>query len=296
MEPVRFNSSIDMKFERGPDHASHGFMESVGYYYLAQPGRAASRVGIAINRQAPLDPVSTATIMMELLNHERIGDYRGAHDYIDTYLERETQFPFAPLLRLRQIAYRERLSGFDAVRPQYEEMTAPGMQTAAREQAEAALWLHREPGNALLFSYCNADVKIYLDGQLVGRYDDPQKVFLARVTVEPGRHVLAIEARQKQPPHWVQLCLRTAGGDIVTKPSWKWAFNPAGNWSALDFDDSGWKPCGGTGVKGPPDDPFVWIEPNGFVDAQSQAVGLRAPAEWPAADAFAVYRYAFDTP
>ena len=41
-DAVLFDRSIDVRFERGPDNASNGWLESVGYYYMRTPVAAGS--------------------------------------------------------------------------------------------------------------------------------------------------------------------------------------------------------------------------------------------------------------
>ena len=64
------------------------------------------------------------------------------------------------------------------------------------------------------------------------------------------------------------------------------------------FDDSAWKKVGGLGVKGPPEVPYVWVEPNAYVYVQSRALGLRpGPSDpWPNKQGYVVYRREFELP
>jgi hypothetical protein len=57
-----------------------------------------------------------------------------------------------------------------------------------------------------------------------------------------------------------------------------------------DYDDSNWRTLEGTGVKGPPEEPFIWVEPDPFLDMQSRAVGIRPSGDWPPAGGLVVYR------
>lgn len=54
-DPVDFQSAVSVYSERGPDHASHGWMESVSFYYLDAPARAHSMPGDPALRQVPDD-------------------------------------------------------------------------------------------------------------------------------------------------------------------------------------------------------------------------------------------------
>lgn len=297
LDPVRFDSSFSMTFERGPDDASHGWMESTAFYYLEKPAAAAFAVGPAAERRPPADPLVEGTVMTDLLNYERFGDYRGAREYIDEYLQLRPSFPFAALLRLRQIAYTEKIEGFEKAKPLYEKFLAAETQPQAVEQAKLLLWFHESPSNALATLYTNPRARLLFDGQEVCVSDGPDRATTAQLQVGPGRHGLAIQSGYQPYPDWVQAGLRTHGGFVGTDPTWRYKFNaPDGPWSAADFDDRAWMTVGGTGVKGPPEEPFVWIEPNAFVDMQSQSAGLRAMEDWPRERRHNVFRKTIEIP
>ena len=297
LDATKFGKAFRMDFERGPDQASRGAMESVAWYYLSAPAAAGSVLGTALDRAPPRDPLAEATVMNELLNYERFGDYRGAREYIEAFLQMHSKFPKAALLRLREIAYRERLEGFDAVRPEYERFIAAETDSEAVEQAKLLLWFHESPDHALLSLYSTAPARALLDGQEAVTAGRPERAVVQGVTVGAGRHALALHTLWSPYPSWLQAALRTHEGLVVTTPDWKYTFRPAESWGASDFDDSSWPAVGGTGVKGPPEEPFIWMDPNGFVDLQSQAVGLRANDEvWPDKRGFFVFRRAFERP
>ncbi len=294
MNPVLFDASLDMVFERGPDHASRGWMESVAFYYLDKPGQAFARLGLPAQRQPPQDPaLAPATLMTEIWNYERFRDYRGADEYIDRYLEQYPQFPFADILRLRQVAYTERAQGFESVRPRYEQLAASATNEPVRRLANLLLWYRQSPSNALLGAYANTRTRLFLDGKEIGEAGDPERMLVWGVQIGPGKHVLAMQAPWKQYPDWTQVMLRTHQGDVFTAPGWKHALNPPPGWQNPDYDDRAWEPVPG-GTKGPPEEPHIWVMPDPFVDMQSKASGLRPAMEWPDHKGLVVYRKVFD--
>ncbi|MDO9541753.1 MAG: hypothetical protein Q7J98_05465, partial [Kiritimatiellia bacterium] len=160
-------------------------------------------------------------------------------------------------------------------------------------QAKMLLWFHERDSNAILGLYANTPARCFLDGQLVVETTRPEKLTVTGLELRPGKHVLAIQCRYHPYPAWVQACLRTHSGPVITDSSWKHCVDPSGNWPALDYNDSSWQIAGGTGSKGPPEEPFVWIEPNAFVDMQSLAAGLFYFA-WPDKTKPLVLRHVFD--
>ena len=88
--------------------------------------------------------------------------------------------------------------------------------------------------------------------------------------------------------------MRTHAGDIFTTTAWKHRVNPTGAWTQPDYNDADWVTVGGTGCKGPPEEPYIWVEPNAFVDMQSKAIGIRPSIEWLDKSKLIVYRCVFE--
>ena len=294
MDPSRFEDSLDMEFERGPDQKSRAFFESVSWVYLDQP-QAADTVRLRPeNRAAPQDPrLDSAGIMTALWNHERFGDWRGERDELAARLRRfgpQLAAPARRMLEFRAALLDEKLGGPDPL-PQFLADANETVRTAA-----AMLQRQRTAGSAVATFYANMPAKLFVDGRETLRTGHPERPVVAAFDLPPGRHVLAIQASRQNYPDWVQLALRGRDWFAGTDPSWKFAFNPEGDWAAPDYDDSTWPVHGGPGVKGPPEEPYVWVEPDPFLDMQSQAFGLRPPREWPAQGGNAVYRQTIVVP
>jgi hypothetical protein len=296
-DPIAFDKSIDFEFERGPDHASRGFMESISFYYLSMPDRADSDISANVPRAPPNDPFAPVSVMMALNDLERLGDFNGATDYIDCFLDKYPDYPYKQILRLRKIGYLEREKGFTAAKSQYEQFCAGETNEMARKMAEMALWFNSDPGNALLGVYCNTRTGIYMDGTFVGEAGSPERMQFFGLQIQPGKHALALQSVYRDYPYWVQACLRTHSGDIYTSPRWKYTYAPKGNFSVPDYDDSAWMVTGGTEEsKGPPVDPYIWLEPHPFVDMQSKAKGFWVTNDWPNKQEKAVFSANFQIP
>ncbi|MFH1476703.1 MAG: glycoside hydrolase family 172 protein [Verrucomicrobiota bacterium] len=293
-DPVMFQQSFRMIFERGPDNASKGWLESVAYYYLDQPRPSPATLLTSHERRPPEDQFTQATIMQELWNYERFGDYDGARQYIDRFLKKQHGFPFAGMLRLRQAAYLERMHGFQTAKPFYEKILAADTNAPVQQQARLLLWFHENPTHSLLGVYCNTDTRVYLDGQFLGAAGSPERMSIIGFELRPGRHVLALQCQYHPYPDWVQACLRMHGGDICTAPFWKHRVNPMGAWTQPDYNDADWATVGGLGCKGPPEEPYIWVEPNALIDMQSKAIGIRPSIEWQDKSKSVVYRCVFD--
>lgn len=295
MDPSVFRESLDMEFERGPRdqasgrrHASRAFFESVGWCYLDRPQAADTMRLRSEDRAAPQDlRLDPAVLMTALWNHERLGDWQGARDELSVRLRRHGA-PYPPpvrrMLEFRLALYEEKLGGPDPL-PAFLEDPEEHVRTAAE-----MLRRRRMDGKALAVFYANMPARLFLNGRELMQAGHPEKPSAAVLDVPSGRHVLAIQALRQRYPDWVQLAVRGPGWFAGTDPSWKFAFDPEGDWASADYDDSAWAEVGGTGVKGPPEEPFVWVEPDPFLDMQSRAIGLRPGREWPAGADRVVYR------
>jgi len=275
-EPVLFDQNFKMDFERGPNHASHAAYESVSFYYIEQPQAADSRLA---NRAAPTDPLRQYTLMIDLWNFERFGDLRGEAEFIDRYIEQYNP-PFADVLKARAQACRYELG--------------EGNLDNAPEVLQR---LYTEESAALVQLYCNMSSDLYLDGEKILSGGDPKMPVSKLVELKKGRHVLAVSSGWQEYPKWTQVAVRTAAGFLIgTSKDWKHAVNPSGNWAAMDYDDSAWvgfKNYDGR-VKGPPEEPYLWVKPDPFINTLSQASGLRPSAPWGSKKGRVVYRKVFE--
>jgi len=275
-EPILFDQNFKMEFERGPNHASHAAYESVSFYYLDEPQAADSRLE---KRAAPVDALRKYTLMTDLWSFERFGDLQGEADYIDRYIEQYNP-SFTETLRWRARACRYEIG------------------EGSMDDASGLLkQLYTQPDAALVHLYCNMPSELYLDGELILKGGDPKKTAAVLVELKKGNHVLAVASAWKQYPKWTQVAVRNADGFLVgTSKDWKHAVNPSGNWAALEYDDSKWLPLKNYDgrVRGPPEEPIIWVEPDPFINTLSQASGLRPSAPWGSKKGRVVYRHIFE--
>ncbi len=288
MDPARFGKSLDMAFERGPDQKSRAFYESVAWCYLDRPQPADTVRLRPENRGMPQDPqLDMGGLMTAMWNHERFGDAQGERDELSARLRRfGAQLPATTrrMLEFRRALLDEQLGGPPAL-PVFLADTNEAVATAAtmirRQRAGEA---------ALAVLYANMPAKLFVDGNEVVQAGHPERPASISFELPPGPHVLAIQAPRQRYPDWVQLAIRGKDWFAGTDATWKFAFHPGGDWKTMDFDDSAWPELAAPGVKGPPEEPFIWVEPDPFLDMQSKALGIRPPMEWPGQASFVVYR------
>jgi len=272
-DPILFDEGIDISFERGGKHDSSGWMESVGYYYLASPGESGSGFDVP-SRYAPSDEHDTATFMLQVLDHERLGDFDGARARLEEFLALHPDDPAKDILALRLVAYEERSDGYDAVREKYEAI-AGGADGTAAAQAKMLMSIHEAPGKGLLSAYCNASSRLSLNGKPIMKVDHPEVMGVLPIEISAGTHSLVVEAKWSRQTPWVYAHLASPLGDVFSSAdgTWKWTKNPAGDFHDPNYDDSSWKPILRSS-KGPPEDPYFKVQPNAFVGFQSKGEAM----------------------
>jgi hypothetical protein len=272
-DPILFEEGVDVSFERGGNHDSKGWMESVGYYYLKEPGAAGSIISDS-DRYAPPDKYDPDTFMLQVLDHERLGDYEGARARVEEFLALHPNDPAKNILEVRLVAYEERAAGYDAVREKYAAIAASGNGSAAT-QANMLMWVHQDTGRALLGAYCNAASRIFVDGKPVMKVDHGEAIGVLPIEISSGTHTLVVDATWTRQSPWVYVHLASPLGDVSSSSdgSWKWTRKPEGNIHSPDYDDSSWTPIFRSS-KGPPEDPFFKVQPNAFVGMQSAGDGM----------------------
>jgi len=294
MDPSQFETSLDMEFERGPEQASKAFFESVSWSYLADPQSANTIRLRSANRGTPQDPrLDMAATMTALWNYERFDDLQGERDELAMRLRRYgTQFPTSArrMLQFRLALLDEALGGADPL-PVFLQDPDEAVRRAAN-----LIQRQRMNGDALSVFYANMPAKLFVDGREVMQAGHPERPVAALLNLPSGPHVLAIQAPRQRYPDWVQLAVRGPDWFIGTDGSWKFAFDPTGNWASPDFDDSAWPLLASPGVKGPPEEPYIWVEPDPFLNMQSKALGIRASVDWPAQGRTIVYRKTIQIP
>ena len=293
MDPSVFERSFDMEFERGPDNASHAFFESVAWYYLREPQTADSMRLSPAWRRTPADPrLDPLDAMTAVWNAERFGDWQGARDEWALRLAAGVKDGAAAARRMgefRLALYDQLLAG---ATPD-DVFLAPWLADANPAVQEAAGILRRERTGegvtALL--YANMPAELFIDGKSVLCAGDPEAAAVVSIDPPaPGPHSIAIRTAIQTYPDWVLLALRQGAWSAGTAPDWKFAFNPPEDAVAPDFDDRAWAVVGGTGVKGPPEEPYVQVAPDPWIGMQSRAIGIRPAGDKPDHNGIVVYR------
>ena len=195
------------------------------------------------------------------------------------------------MLEFRLALLDEKLGGPDAL-PTFLADADDAVRTAAE-----MLRRQREDGAALAVLYANMPAKLFIDGREVMQAGHPERPVAAALDLAPGRHVLTIQSPHQRYPDWIQLALAGRDWFVGTDTSWKFAFNPAGDWAAPDYDDSSWPVLAATsGMKGPPEEPYLWVEPDPFLGMQSRATAIRPTGDWPETARTVVFRQVIIVP
>ncbi len=312
VDPPRFDSSFRMAFERGPHHASRAWFESLAWFYLPAPAKADSTRLPPASRTAPATPrTDLPSLLPTLWNLERLGDILHARDLLAARLaappsDPTADFPFGSargplraLAELRLALYDAALSGASP-RPALEAADA-----ADAHGGPARILLSELSGEtATALLYANMPATVYLDGTPIlsntnGIAPDPSlAATAAAVPLAPGPHHLAIRTAVHPYPDWVLFALRRADGFFFgTSPEWRTAFDAPDEALLPGYDDSAWTPVGPTGIcKGPPEEPYIYVQPDPYILLQSRANAVRPAPDKPPTATTITYRASFSVP
>lgn len=292
-DPVLFDQSFRIYFERGPRQSSRADYESVAYYYLDKPQAADTPTTQANQRRRPVDEFEAATVMNDLWNFERMADLQGHQDYVDRYLE-EHKPPFAEVLKLRKMAGAFDLGSLP-IEAFLTELT-PFLESENEVlAAQAKKWQQvlEDPNAALVSLYVNMPSELFINGQRIAAALDADRPVFAVTSLPRGRHVVAVASAWRPYPVWTQVSIRNANGWVAgTNGDWRHAVNPRGNWMAPMYDDSNWPNVGPFNgrVKGPPGEYQVWVYPDAFPNTISRTYAIRPSMAWPDQRGYVVYR------
>jgi len=268
-DPISFQKGFLMNWEFGgsPPNMGKGYMSSVAYWYQPKPHPAGSQLPDAYLR-FPANPLLLATAMSGLFELECIKHYDEAAERCLCLADRIGENEFTPLLRLRSLAYRELIDGFKSVRRGYEQVAAATPQSPAARQAQALLWLHAAPSNALLATHASMKVALFLDGKQVGSSENPLSPAVFQVAVPSGEHEIAAEVIPLVQGPWVSFHLKTQTTNVVSDNSWECASARPANWPRTDDAAVTWTNVV-YGIGFLPQMGWWQFAPNGFVNMQS---------------------------
>lgn len=144
---------------------------------------------------------------------------------------------------------------------------------------------------------------LFLDGRRVGEgsaWNEPQ-TFDLTAALTPGRHVLAVEARNEDGPYGLiaglQITLKSGRTpSFLSDPTWRTSLSETSGWETPDFEDSGWAAAAVLG--GAADPPwYLDVDPRGshrprtIQSASLRVIGAGVPFSWraPAGSDWRVY-------
>ncbi len=260
LDSIAFEEGLEVGIEFGDGNRSRGYMSSVVCWYADTP----QDVTISECQEAllprPVDRFEAAGMMAQLFSLERAKLWQNASDRCQFLASRFAQYPWSELLRLRGLAYRERIQGFDAIKAEYQKIAGSKYQPAAR-QAQDLLWASENENNALLGMHMRGKYKVWIDGIEVASGKSKARLDVRRLNLPPGKHTWEVEFEPTMQGSMISMCLRTKWGDVTSE----------GEWEVVSAD-----PLPGREVpesfKGgsPLPNMTVWqFEPNGYICMQS---------------------------
>lgn len=271
LEAVAFDKTFEMGFEFGHGNHSRGYMSGVAYWYADRAIDQTLAKAQEPLLERPTDRFELHGLLTPFLLLERQELYADAAARMDFFANRYRHQPWADLLRVRAVGYRERLVGFASVREEYEALAASTFPPAA-EAAQNRLWLAESPDNALLGIHALCKYRLLQDGEVVAEGEGRNDLRLRRVPFTEGEHTWEVLLEPTNQGSFFSLCLRTQKGDITS----------AGDWDIAEMVPlPGRKPPESFAGRSVLPNMTIWsFPPNAYVNMQSPAMGINLWSFW----------------
>lgn len=242
---VPFTNGIDYywTFEHAPPVPRS--LAATAYWYQPRP-RPVPRLPSAGERQPPADPLAQETIMCALFELERLGHDDEARDQAIEYYEHYPNLILADYLRVRALAYEERLSGYPVVEELYKTLRKRLRGTAVGRELDRLQWFHRGTDHGLFATQINGRFRAYLNGERIEQGDNPTTLVVRPVRLRPGTNLITVKVIPNKPDAWMSLHLRTHHTQVVSGPDWEFTRQKPSDWPAADCEDTPWKPVAET--------------------------------------------------
>ena len=266
-------------FEFGVANMTRGYMSSVGYWYQDRPCFSGAVIRPDTNRFPPQDPLEPTAIICRLIELERVGRYDEAAVVCAEYAEKFAAGPWAEVMKLRSLAYREETEGFDSVSNSCRQMSEQTNNQNVARQAASLLWFHESNTNALFGIDSFGRFKAYIDGRLIGEGDDPTSLFVYPVSLAPGEHEIEMELTSTRPDGFLLEYLRGHGFNVAADGTWQYSKQRSKDWPAGAKTDVEWRPVE-SARHGLPKMIYWQFVPNSYIKMQSALTGVRPWMDW----------------
>jgi hypothetical protein len=242
-DAVRFRKGLAMTFEFGDGNRAQGYMSGVGYWYQSEPHPSGTAVPPPNRRYPPLDQIGRTTVMTSIAELDGIGHLTEARERCLLHADELARFPDGAMLRLRAAAYTEAIEGFEKAKPEYEAVLAATPPAEVAAEAAKLLWFHEAATNGLLTANVNGHYRLYYDGRLVLEDNSFTDLKAARISLAPGRHVIAAEVQWTYSDNWLMTTVRGHATNLWADLTWRTSQAAGEGWTGADYDDSGWANC-----------------------------------------------------
>jgi len=271
LEAVPFDQSFSAEIEFGDQNHAKGYMSSVVYWYADQVAEVPLSGLRAHLLKHPGDRFALHGLMAPFYLLEREGLFADAADRMDYFAERYRSQPWSDRLKVRALAYREEVEGFDAIRAELSSFVG-NRDPVAAQAAKDRLWLAEDPSHALLGIHALGKYRVFQDEKLVTEGSGRADLRVLRQIVDNRPHAWQVELEPTQQGSFFALCLRTQNGDITS----------AGEWEIVDaVPQSDRKiPEVFEGRQVLPNMTIWAFEPTSVINMQSPASGIRLWAPW----------------
>ncbi len=243
--PVAFEKSLRCTFEFGAGNSARGYMSSAAFWYQDPPVSAGTDADSDKKNWWPaIDKVGVLSMMAELFELERKGFLEECVERSEYFAEAIKGNQFEGVYRVRALAYRAILNGYESVR---KDSLSLKSELKNNPQAVAYLrffeWFQSSKLHAMLSFHSTAEAKLYLDNTYIGECKKAAILSTFPVVVTPGEHMLHAELTPRKGPSggWFSLTLKTHTTNVISGMDWEYSTVRPEGWPVKDGPDDLWK-------------------------------------------------------
>ncbi|MDA3800536.1 MAG: DUF2961 domain-containing protein, partial [Kiritimatiellae bacterium] len=242
--PVAFKNSLDVNFEFGNEKLKDGYMSSVAYWYQNEPTDSGTIIDTNKNWYPPENSFATETMMSELFELERKGEFAECARRSGYFSEQLADSEDGHIYKARQIAYMAQINGYENVSNEIENLKQKlEKNSTAFKELELIQWFNTSENKVLLSAMSGGNLKLYLDGKEIGQTKDQITLETFPVTILSGKHTLSAELKplhiDNAPGFLVNLNTHSAN---VIDTGWEYSKTRPTNWPNNDNTATNWLP------------------------------------------------------
>lgn len=244
-DPIPFKKSIKVSIEHGHANDRSDDYSSVAYWYQDRPFTDSKRRFLLPPVDERLSPEMLAirevsAACRQVVQYLAAGEVESALELTQKTQAEYSDTRYSGVLKILAAMQHEDAGRLDEALALYREVAGDEPDTNAGKMAKAAVWRLGDDVRATIVACGDNAYTLYFDGVKLGSGDTWRETELYQSLLMPGKHVLAVLAKNEAGEAGLVLALRAQGLNLVTDESWRVSRDPGERWRELEYDDGAW--------------------------------------------------------